>query len=114
MNTQKNSIRTVCQNIETFISIAKNWKHTENYSPISGKYVYDLHNLKGTKIMSDRVAADEYIKKLKQFYLLDENATIDELENEIVTRFNNYKIENPNYYRPTEFYKAFKKALDNI
>jgi hypothetical protein len=114
MNTKTNSIRPVTQNIETFIAIAKKWKHTENYSPIAKMFVYDLDTLKGSKIWSNRAAADESIKKLKQFYMLDSNATIDELENEIVTRFNNYNIENPSYYRPTEFSKAFKKVLDNI
>ena len=115
MNTQTNSIKP-SQNIETFIAIAKNWKwhDTSYYSPIAERFVYDLDTLTGSKIWSDRVAADERIKRLKEYYMLDANATIDHLENEIVTRFNNYKIENPIYYRETEFMKAFKKVLQNI
>jgi hypothetical protein len=114
MNTQTNSIRPVSQNIETFIAIAKNWKHTGDFSPIAKMFMYDLSTLKGSKIWSNRVAADECIKRLKGYYILDANATIDELENEILTRFNNYKIDNPKYYKQTEFTKAFEKVFQNI
>lgn len=119
MNTQTNSIRPVCQNIEDFIAIAKNikWHDTDVYTPIAGRFVRDLDTLTSSKIWRDRVAADESIKKLKEFYIVDANATIDDLENEIVARFNNYKIENPIYYRDykeMKFYKAMKKLFDNI
>lgn len=115
MNTQTNSIKPSL-NIETFIEMAKNWKwNFQDFTPIAQKFMYDLDKLKMTNLpWIDREYADKCIKDLKVFYMLDENATIDELKNEIVTRYNNYKIENPNYYRQTEFSKAFEKVLQNI
>ena len=111
---QSNSNGFVSLNIEDFISIAKNMQHIGDYSPIAYRFMYDLSTLTGSKIWRDREAANHRIKILKEYYLLDANATIDELENEITTRFNIYKIYNPNWYKQTEYSKAFAKMMSRI
>lgn len=112
MNTQITNQKAT-QNIETYLqSVAQ--KRCGDYTMEAARYIYDLNTIKGAKIWSDRVAADNMIAKLKKFYLMNETATIDELQNHIQTMFDVHKIAVPSYYQQTEFNKRYIKVMNNI
>lgn len=52
-----------------------------------------------------------HFKRLKLFYMIDENADVSELENTIKIRFEDYKLKNPDYYLITDLQKTLAKKL---
>ena len=112
MNTQTTNQKEAL-NIKTFLQFASG-RREGDYTMEAAKFIYDLDTIKGTKIWRDRLAADNMISKLKKFYLIDETATFDELQNHIQTMFDEHKIAVPNYYQQTELNKRFIKVMDRI